>query len=272
MIQCVVRKRMINLLIMVGLVYVGFALLVVWREPAMIYYPSRQHALPAPPRAQDVWLTAADGARIHAWFVPAESNASLTVLFCHGNAGNIADRLDKIEIFNGLGADVFIFDYRGYGRSEGRPNEKGTYRDAEAAYDYLTKTMNRDPRAIIAYGESLGSAVAVDLAAKRPVGGVIIEEPFTSVADVGRGMFPFLPVRWLVRNKYDTLSKIGRIHAPLLILHSRDDEYFPIRHAERLLAAAAEPKRLVELRGGHNDAFLVSAETYRSALRDFLKG
>jgi fermentation-respiration switch protein FrsA (DUF1100 family) len=269
MIESVVRKRMWNLLIMLALVYVGFALLIVWREPAMIYYPVREHTLPAPPRAQDVWLTTADGVRIHAWFVPAETNAKLTVLFCHGNAGNIADRLDKLEILNGLGVDVLIFDYRGYGRSEGRPNEHGTYRDAQAAYEHLTKTMNREPRSVIAYGESLGAAIAVDLAAKAPLGGVILEEPFTSVVDVGRGMFPFLPVRWLVRNKYDTLSKIGRVHAPLLILHSRDDEYFPMRHAERLLTAAAEPKRLVELRGGHNDAFLVSAETYRSALRDF---
>src|SRR5206468_970816 len=109
---------------------------------------------------------------------------------------------------------------------------------------------------IIVYGESLGAAVAVDLATKNRVAGVILEEPFTSSADVGRRMFPYLPVRWLVRNKYDSLSKIGRVHAPLLILHSRDDEFFPYWHAERLFAAAPEPKRLVELRGGHNDAFL----------------
>ena len=133
----------------------------------------------------------------------------------------------------------------------------------------MTKERKVDPRAIVVYGESLGSAVAVNLASSTPVAGVVIEEAFTSIGDVGQRMFPFLPVRWLVRNKYDTLSKIGRLNAPLLILHSRDDEYFSMRHAERLLASAREPKQLVELRGGHNDAFLVSQQIYREVLKQF---
>ena len=201
---------------------------------------------------------------------PITNRPSPTILFLHGNAGNISHRMEKLGIFRGLGVDTFIIDYRGYGRSEGVPNEEGTYRDAQAAYAYLTKTLNREPKTIVVYGESLGAAVAVDLAAKHPVGGVIIEEAFTSVGDVGQKMFPFLPVRWLVRNKYDTLSKMGRLNAPLLIFHSRDDELISFRYAERLLAAAREPKQLVELRGGHNDAFLTSATTYRSALQQFL--
>jgi uncharacterized protein len=261
---------MLNLLVMLALVYVGFALLVVWREPGLIYYPSRDFD-PTPNRAvEDVWLTTADNVHIHSWFVPAGTNAPLTVLFCHGNAGNLSHRTEKLAILHELAVDVLIFDYRGYGRSEGKPDEQGTYRDAQAAYEYLTRTLNREPRTIIVYGESLGAAIAVDLASKVPVGGAIIEEPFTSAGDVGQKMFPFLPVRWLVRNKYDTLSKVAGINAPLLILHSRQDEFFPLSHAERLLAAAHEPKRLVELRGGHNDAFLVSSETYRTALKDFL--
>ena len=264
---------MLNLLITLAVAYVAIALLVIWREPNFIYYPSRE--MTATPdqlglRFDDVWLTTADGVRINGWFVPASTNAQITVLFCHGNAGNIADRFEKLAILHELGVNVFLFDYRGYGRSEGKPNEQGTYRDAQAAYDYLTRTMNREPRAIVVYGESLGSAVAVNLATKMPVAGVIIEEPFTSAADVGRKMFPYLPVSLLVRNKYDTLSKIARINAPLLIVHSRDDEFFPMSHAERLLASAQEPKRLVELRGGHNDAFVVSGEAYRAALKGFL--
>jgi uncharacterized protein len=265
---------MVNLLLMLALVYVGFALLVVWREPNFIYYPSRGMATtPAQLglRFEDVWLTTADGVRVNGWLVPANTNAPVTVLFCHGNAGNIADRLEKLEILHALGVDVFLFDYRGYGRSEGKPDEHGTYRDAQAAYDYLIRTLNREPKTVLLYGESLGSAVAVDLATKVPVAGVIIEEPFTSVADVGAKMFPYLPVRLLVRDKYDTLSKIDRINAPLLILHSRDDEFFPMSQAERLLAAAREPKRLVELRGGHNDAFLVSVDLYRSALKESVR-
>jgi uncharacterized protein len=265
-----VRKRMLNLLIMLGLAYVGFALLVVWREPSLIYYPSRDFDTTTDPTVEDVWLTTADNVRIHGRFVPDSTNATLTVLFCHGNAGNLSHRTEKLAILHEIGVNVLIFDYRGYGHSEGKPDEQGTYRDAQAAYTYLTKTQNREPSTTVVYGESLGAAIAVDLASKVPVRGVIIEEPFTSAGDVGQKMFPFLPVRWLIRNKYDTLSKIADINAPLLILHSRDDEFFPTSHAERLFAAARAPKRFVELRGGHNDAFLVSGNTYRPALKDFL--
>ena len=267
------KRRLMNLVITIVLVLVGFALYLRWREPNMIYFPDK--AIAGTPdsiglRFDDVTLTTADRVRIHGWFIPASTNAPLTILFLHGNAGNISHRFDKLEILHQLGADVFMIDYRGYGRSEGSPDEQGTYRDAQAAYEYLTGSRARPAKRIVVYGESLGSAVAVDHAAKFPVGGIIIEEAFTSVGDVGQKMFPFLPVRWLVQNKYDTLSKIGRINAPLLIFHSRQDEFFSMRHAERLLAAAREPKRLVELRGSHNEAFLVSGETYRVALAEFL--
>jgi fermentation-respiration switch protein FrsA (DUF1100 family) len=255
---------MLNWILPALVVYVGLLLLVMWREKSFIYYPERELA-GAPPRAEDVWLTTADGVRIHGWFVPAETNTALTVLFCHGNAGNISHRFEKLDILRELGANVLIFDYRGYGRSEGSPDEQGTYRDAQAAYDSLAG------KTVVVYGESLGAAVAVDLAAKNRVAGVVIEEAFTSAADVGRKMFPYLPVGLILRNRYDSLSKIGRINAPLLIFHSRDDEFFSMRHAERLLDAAREPKRLVELRGGHNDAFIVSGEIYRAALAEFLR-
>jgi fermentation-respiration switch protein FrsA (DUF1100 family) len=261
-----------NLILMVLGLLVIFALWLRWREPGMIYYPMR--AIDETPaqrgwRFDDVWLTASDRVRINGWFVPGDRDGRLTVLLFHGNAGNISHRFEKLAILRELGANVFIIDYRGYGRSEGKPDESGTYRDAQAAYEYLTKERKLDPRTIVVYGESLGSAVAVNLASSAPVGGVVIEEAFTSISDVGQRMFPFLPVRWLVRNKYDTLSKIGRLNAPLLILHSRDDEYFSMRHAERLLASAREPKQLVELRGGHNDAFLVSQQIYREVLKQF---
>jgi fermentation-respiration switch protein FrsA (DUF1100 family) len=286
---------MLNSLLLIVAVLVAVALWLRWREPHMIFYPTRD-VEPTPDklglRYEDVWLTTADGVRINGWFLPASGvgrvtsrgaeqtpaevsgPTTLTIFFLHGNAGNISHRFEKFEVFRDLGADVFIIDYRGYGRSEGTPNEQGTYLDAQAAYEYLTGRARPPgaPRSIVVYGESLGAAVAVDLASKVPVRGVVIEEAFTSVGDVGQKMFPFLPVRWLVRNKYDTLNKIGHINAPLLILHSRDDEFFSMRHAERLLAAAREPKQLVELRGGHNDAFAVSAQTYRDALRKFFDG
>ena len=282
------RKRLKMTICLLILIVVGFVLWLRWSEPRMLYYPSRQ--IDQTPnqlgfKYEDITLTASDGVHINGWFLPAVASAKaglpaevstkagrdkhFTILFFHGNAGNISDRFEKLEAFRDLGVHTLIIDYRGYGRSEGKPNEEGTYRDARAAYEYLTQQRQLAPRSIVAYGESLGSAVAADLASTVEVGGLILEEAFTSVGDIGQKMFPFFPVRWLVRNKYDTLRKLPRIKVPLLIIHSRDDEFFDMRHAQRLLAAANQPKRLVELRGGHNDAFLVSALAYRAALQQF---
>ncbi len=257
------------LLLLFGLTL--FALLLRWREPTMIYYPVRE--LDGTPnqvglKYQDVWLTTHDGVKIHGWYLPAAATNPPAILFLHGNAGNISHRLEKLAIFHSLGAATFIIDYRGYGRSDLRqPDEQGTYQDAQAAYDWLVK---QHPQ-IILYGESLGTAVAVELAMRVPCDGLILEEPFTSIADVGRKFYPFLPVKLLAKTKYDSLSKMPKLRAPLLIFHSREDELFPMSYAERLLAAAAsQPKRLIELRGSHNDAFLVSAPVYRAALAEFL--
>jgi fermentation-respiration switch protein FrsA (DUF1100 family) len=265
---------MMSVAIVFAVAVVALLAWLAWMEPRLLYYPVRE--LEGNPsdrgwRFENVMLTASDGVRLHGWFLPADSASSrVTVLFFHGNAGNVSHRIEKLAVFRRLGVDVLIVDYRGYGQSEGKPSEAGTYRDARAAYDVL-RARGIDRSRIVVYGESLGSSVASWIAAEQPVGGLILEAPFTSAADVGQAMFPFLPVRWLVRNRYDTLRRIGRIHAPLLILHSRDDEYFPLRHAERLLAAAPEPKRLVVLRGGHNDAFLVSASGYAAALAEFFR-
>jgi alpha-beta hydrolase superfamily lysophospholipase len=251
---------------------VVFALWLRWNEPRMIYYPDRQ--IDQTPdqlglHYDDVTLTTSDNLKINGWFLPCDHPAKLTVLLFHGNAGNISHRFDKLAVLRNLGVDTVIIDYRGYGRSEGKPDEPGTYRDARAAYDYLVTQRKVAPRSIVVYGESLGSAIAADLATKVDVGGLILEEAFTSIGDVGQKMFPFFPVRWLVRNKYDTLAKMPRIKVPLLIFHSRDDEIFNMRHAQRLFAAANDPKQLVELRGAHNDAFLVSAPIYHDAMQQF---
>ena len=261
------RKRFMNLFLIILTVLIVFSLFLRWREPRLIYYPMRT-PFTTPAGITDLNLTTSDGVPIHGWFIPTPG-ARVTVLLLHGNAGNISHRLEKIALLRAAGAEVGIIDYRGYGRSAGAPNEAGTYRDARAGYDYLTTTMNRAPRNIVVYGESLGAAVAVELATRVPVGGVVIEEAFTSVPDVAQKMFPLFPVRWLVHNRYDTIHKINRLRAPLLIFHSRQDELFPFQSAERLLAAAPEPKRLVELHGGHNDAFWQSQALYRQALQEF---
>lgn len=269
-------KRLVALLAALAGLVLLLLVWLAWMEPRMIYYPMRtRDQPPAPPgwRIEDVWIRTGDGVRIHGWFVPAPAapgGRRSTVLFFHGNAGHIGHRLEKLAILRDLGADVLIVDYRGYGRSEGRPQEAGLYADARGAYEHLTGARGVAPGTIVLYGESLGSAVASWLAARAEVAGVILEAPFTSVADVGQSMFPFLPVRWVVRNRFDTLARIGRVRAPILVLHSRDDEFFPMWHAERLVEAAGGRARLVPLRGGHNDAFLASEAEYRRALTGFL--
>jgi pimeloyl-ACP methyl ester carboxylesterase len=257
----------------VALLSIGAALLLIlpflrWYEPRLIYYPhipSRQHAQKPNFSGfafEDVHLKTQDGTKVHGWFVPCpDSPHAPTVLFLHGNAGNISHRVERLEIFRDLGVHVLLLDYRGYGQSEGVPNETGTYQDALAAYQWLVQEKGADPKQIVLYGESLGTAIAVDLAARQPCGGVVLEAPFTSIGDMAQKMFPVLPVRRLV-------SKIARIQAPILIFHSRHDEVIPFHHAERL--AAASHAELVNLQGGHSDLFLVSAERYKQAMRQFL--
>jgi len=271
-------KAVVTLLLAAVGLLVLLAAWLVWMEPRMIFYPHRElEATPAARgwRFEEVWLEASDGVRTHAWFIPAPAapgRGRVTVLFLHGNAGNISHRFEKLAFLRDLGADVLIVDYRGYGRSEGKPGESGLYRDARAAYDHLTGVRGVEPAAIVLYGESLGTAVASWLASRVTVGGLVLEASFTSVADVGQSMFPFLPVRWLVRNRFDNLRWIARVRAPILVIHSRDDEVFPLRHAERLVQAAAPGAELVLLRGGHNEAFLVSEAVYRKALEGCLAG
>ena len=265
-------RSTIHILLLLLLALAGFALWLRHNESRLIYFP--EHTLEGNPlRAgltyEDVWLHSDDGIKLHGWFMPSRQPSGLTLLLLHGNAGNISHRMDKYAVLLGLGVNVFALDYRGYGSSTGEPSEAGLYHDADTAYHYLTGQRGIAPQRLILYGESLGSAVAVDLASKQPSGGVILEEAFTSAADVAQQMYPFLPMRWLVRSKFDTLDKIARINAPLLILHSQDDELFPLSYAQRLLVAARLPKQLVVLHGGHNDAFVVSATQYRTALQQF---
>ena len=258
---------MLHFLFLLVLVVVGLCLVLMWREPRLLYYPDRT-PFPTPRGFTDLNLTTSDGVRIHGWYLPGPANAPVTVLILHGNAGNLSHREEKIAHFHDLGAHVCIIDYRGYGRSAGTPNEAGTYRDAQAAYEYLASQSSN----IVVYGESLGSAVAVELATRVPVAGLILEEGFTSVGDIAQSLFPFLPVRYLVRNKYDSVRKLPGLHVPILIFHSRDDEVAPYRHGERLFAAANQPKTFIPLRGSHNEAFVTSATEYRQGLERFMNG
>jgi len=218
---------------------------------------------------EDVYFASTDGVRLHGWFVPAPNPRGI-LLFLHGNAGNITHRLDSIALFHALDLSVFIFDYRGYGKSSGRPGERGTYDDAAAAWKYLTRDRQPGTDQIVVFGRSLGASIGAELATHVKPAGLIIESAFTSVADIAAELYRFLPVRALVRFRYDTKSHIAGISCPLLVIHSADDEIIAVQHGQRLFAEAPEPKDYLEIFGDHNSGFLLSGSSYTEGLNEFL--
>jgi fermentation-respiration switch protein FrsA (DUF1100 family) len=269
-------KRMLVHLIVIILVTLAVVILLVRLfEGSFIYFPTkyptgRWDAGSCGLDAEDVYLTTGDNVRIHGWFVPAEGATHTVVLF-HGNAGNLTDRIEKLALLHSLNVSVCAIDYRGYGRSEGRPGEAGLYADADAAYDYLCHELGVEPESIVLYGVSLGGAVAVDLACRKPVGAVILESTFTSAKDMARKALPFLPPELYLRTKLDSAGKIEGINAPLLLMHGTRDSTVPIEHARRLYEEASQPKTLVEIPGAaHNDMFVVAEQVYTRSLKEFL--
>jgi fermentation-respiration switch protein FrsA (DUF1100 family) len=240
-------------------------------QSRLVYHPTRPHE--AHPgdlgmEYEHVRFPSADGVELDAFFTPARESRGV-VLFCHGNGGNISHRIDTIWILHEMGFDSLFFDYRGYGRSQGKPDEPGTYLDAEAAWDYLTQRRRYKPEQILVQGRSLGGPIAAHLAAREQPAGLILESTFTCVADMASGMYWFAPVRWLCRFEYDTKAYLAKVDCPVLILHSREDQRVSFSHGDQLFQAAGEPKRFVELIGGHNDGFAVSGAIYTDALESF---
>jgi len=244
-----------------------------WFERKNLYAPSRlltRTPADAGLPFEDVTFMAEDGVRLHGWWIPAEVGAA-TLLFCHGNAGNLSDRVDLLAGLRELGMHLFAFDYRGYGRSRGRPGEAGTYRDARAAFEVVRARYddsNHPP--VVVYGRSLGGAVAAQLALDKPVRGVILESTFTSSMDMARELFPLFPA-WAVHNRYDTRAKVARIRLPTLISHSPTDEVVPYALGTNLYASAAGPKQFVRLSGGHNESGWLEDASYRRAFREFVE-
>ena len=263
-------------LLIIGIgVYAALNLYVYYMQSNLIYFPNMPgRELIATPQNiglsyQDVEFVTEDDIRLHGWFIPNES-AEKTILFFHGNAGNISHRLESIDIFNRLGLNVFIIDYRGYGQSEGKITEQGSYRDAVAAWHYLVNTRAIDESQIILFGRSLGASVATWLASKQSPSALIIESGFTSVPSMGQRIYPFLPVRWLTHFKYDTMNYIRSVSCPVLVTHSKDDEIIPYDEGLKIFEAANDPKHFLEMQGGHNDGFRVSGTGYINGLRDFI--
>lgn len=219
---------------------------------------------------EDVLFKAQDGIELHGWFIPAK-DAFFTILYCHGNAGNISHRVELAKMFNEKKMNFFIFDYRGFGKSKGSPDEKGTYLDSQAAYDYLVKTKAISPERLVIFGKSLGAAIAIDLAAKVKAAALISESGFTSTVNLAKDVYKILPLWLFVTQKYDSLSKIDKVSIPKLIIHSRNDEIVPFEHGKKLFEKAKDPKELYVMQGGHNDAFYIYSDECMQRIEDFLK-
>ena len=264
------------LVIWVVLIIVGacalFAGYFFFFQSNQVYHPDR--LISANPesiglRFENVSFETSDGIRLSGWFITNE-NATGAILFCHGNAGNISHRLETVQIFHDLGLATFIFDYRGFGQSEGKPSEHGTYRDAEAAWQYLVQERKVQPDKIIIMGRSLGGAIAAWLAWNHTPTALILESTFTSATDVAAKLYPYLPIRLLLRFKYNTIEYLSQVKCPVLIVHSREDEMIPFDHGLRLFEAAKEPKQFLEITGSHNDGFITSGRRYQEGLNMFI--
>lgn len=242
-------------------------------ERMFVYYPSRQ--IEENPgdlglAFQDVTLDTEDKLKLHAWFVPCEG-ARATVLILHGNGGNISHRLPYINLLHRLSVHVFILDYRGYGKSEGKPFEEGLYRDARAAYEWWAQQRQPQGEKLILFGESLGGTVAVHLGARVPIAGLILQSTFTSARDMAKTMMPIGLLLPLTGIRFDSEKEIGKIACPKLVIHGIRDEIVPFRLGKTLYETAPSPKSFYAVPGaGHNDLFWIAGEEYGRKVRDFL--
>ena len=267
-------RMLLNLAIMILSAYALLAAVLFFAQSHLVYFPQMGREHIATPEQQglpyeSVDIPTSDGQTLHAWFVPAE-DATGTVLFFHGNAGNISHRIDYLSMFHGMGYQTFIFDYRGYGQSSGSPSESGTYIDAQAAWDYLVKEKGIRPGRIALFGESLGGAVAAWLAVRERPALLVLASTFTSVPDLAAKIYPYLPVRLLSRFNYNAFEYLQSVACPVLVAHSPQDEIVPFAHGRALYEAAPEPKEFLELQGGHNEGFIFTREVWVLALTKFM--
>ena len=233
---------------------VGFWALVRYLESVGVFFPSRGLGLNPSVMGlafEDVYFKTRDHLTLNGWFLK-NPHASSTIIFAHGNAGNISDRLSKIKFFYDLGLNVFIFDYRGYGKSEGKPSEAGIYLDAQGAYDYLQSQGRVDMENIILYGASIGGTVMIDLATRRNAALLVVESSITNAQDMAHIHYPFVP-SFFLSLKFDSMNKVKALSVPKLFIHSPQDEVVPYGIGQKLFEAAAEPKEFLKIHGGHND-------------------
>ncbi|MBN1333520.1 MAG: alpha/beta hydrolase [Synergistales bacterium] len=265
---------MLRVFVIIIIIYVSLSGIVFLFQDRLIFQPWKEMSLYPSDIGlsfEEVELECSDGTRISGWFLPHDKEKGV-FLFFHGNAGNMSHRMDTLELFHDLGMSVLIIDYRGYGNSRGKPSEQGLYQDGIAAWEHLVRTRGVDPSRIILFGRSLGGAVAAHVASISTAGGLILESTFTSAGDLGREVFPFLPVRQLLRHKFDILSRIRSVTFPVMVIHSREDDIIPFKLGKRLYDLINSPdKMILVIRGDHNTGFWESREIYIEGLNHFLE-
>lgn len=260
------------------LAYLGLTALIYFKQSALVFLPEIERHFRASPA--DIGLaftvqklTTTDGEILDGWFVPADPDRTARglVVFFHGNAGNIAHRLDYLHMFHRLGLATLIIDYRGYGLSSGKPSEQGSYLDAEATWRHATQVLGFPAERIVIFGESLGGGVATHLAMTNRPGALVLASTFTSIPNMGADLYPLLPIRLLAHIHYENIARVSRINSPVLVIHSRDDDVIPFAHGQRLFDAARQPKQFLEIEGGHNDGFVFSRGAWIEQLDRFLR-
>lgn len=271
-----IGRRFVNILLTILIGYVIALLVLRLFESHLLFFPDYPGRLegdwhPRTLPVEDVWLKAADGTKLHAWWIP-NKDAKFTFLAFHGNASNIANRASVYEFLRDTPANVFALEYRGYGHSAGKPSESGIYLDAQAAHQYLVDVQKIDPKKIISFGQSLGTAVAANLAYRLPVGAVVLEAPFPSASAVARKVFWFLPgIQFFVRGQLNTAVRLQHTGAPLLVVHCAQDPVIPFEFGQTVYDGAPEPKHFLKIENEcHEEASIVSPSKYRDALNDFL--
>jgi fermentation-respiration switch protein FrsA (DUF1100 family) len=267
-----IMSVLITILSIITAVYIGLSVLLFVMQSQILYQPSRNYDYTPSDyglKYEAVSLSTPDGQSLAGWFVPTAGDGR-TVLFCHGNAGTISHRLDTLKIFHELGLNCLIVDYRGYGKSTGKPTEIGTKIDVLAGFQWLVEEKGTRPEEIILFGRSLGGSVAAMLAKDIGPAGLVLESAFTSFDDVGSHYYPWLPVRLFSRFNYNTLEAVKEITCPVLVIHSPDDEIIPYKFGQQIFAAANDPKQFADLKGTHNEGFYDNDELYKEIWQNWL--
>ena len=262
-----------SLLAIIVFIYALKAVILYRRQGEHVYNPRREFiGTPADVGLdfEDIHFRSMDNTLLHGWFCPTPHSSKAVLLF-HGNTGNISDCLESLKMFADMDYSSFVFDYRGYGHSEGQPNEQGTYHDAEAAWDWLLREKHYAPNDVVIIGRSLGAAIASHLACRHQAAAVVLESTFTSLPDIAAETHRLVPARLMTRFNYNTLARMAGIHSPILIVHGREDQVIGFHHGERLYASANEPKAFLEIIGDHATGFINSGQKYTRGLQEFLQ-